>query len=150
MTLALLRLALGLVLLIITIAAAGAQTPSAAVESARGGGRELRLTFLGHAGWEITDDRIVVLVDPFLSKEAILADARAKGTEPVPDPDALIGPDTATIDARVRRADYVLVTHGHLDHALDALYIARKRGTVIIGHESVANSPGRTVFRTVA
>jgi L-ascorbate metabolism protein UlaG (beta-lactamase superfamily) len=32
-----------------------------------------------------------------------------------------------------------LVTHGHLDHALDATYIAKKTGATIIGNETVAN-----------
>ena len=51
--------------------------------------------YLGTAGWEITDGRTVVLVDP----------------------------DTATIDAHIQRADYVLITHTHYDHALEGLSV---------------------------
>jgi L-ascorbate metabolism protein UlaG (beta-lactamase superfamily) len=47
--------------------------------------------------------------------------------------------DTATIDARIQRADYILITHTHVDHALDVPYIARKTGAVIIGTESARN-----------
>jgi L-ascorbate metabolism protein UlaG (beta-lactamase superfamily) len=51
----------------------------------------------------------------------------------------MLAPDTEEIDTRVSRADYILVTHGHLDHALDAPYIAKKTGATIIGNETVAN-----------
>lgn len=100
-------------------------------------GREaLRLTYLGNAGWEITDGTTVVLVDPFLSQFARWEPgAVATG----PDPDAPYLPDSARIDRHVRRADYILVTHGHSDHALDAGYIATRTGATILGHETTAN-----------
>ena len=37
------------------------------------------------------------------------------------------------------RADYIVITHGHPDHVLDAGYISRKTGATIIGHETAAN-----------
>lgn len=96
---------------------------------------EVRLTYLGNAGWEITDGRTVILVDPFLTQFA-----RWTATGPkVVAPDEVYAPDTALIDKHVSRADYVLITHGHSDHALDAGYIARKTGAVIIGRETTAN-----------
>jgi reactive intermediate/imine deaminase len=97
---------------------------------------ELRLTYLGNAGWEITDGRRVVLVDPFLTQ---FARWRAGANSAGPDPDALYTPDTALINQRVTRADFILITHGHSDHALDAGYIARRTGAVVIGHETAAN-----------
>jgi len=103
----------------------------------------LRLTFLGWAGWEITDGRVVVLVDPYLSLRRLDSLSRAWGvsqlTRDSADKVPLPPPDSATIDAHVKRADYILVTHGHIDHAYDAPYIARKRGAVVIGSETVAN-----------
>ncbi|MEO6565698.1 MAG: Rid family hydrolase [Casimicrobiaceae bacterium] len=39
----------------------------------------------------------------------------------------------------MKRADYILITHGHPDHALDAGYISRKTGATILGHETAAN-----------
>ena len=48
-------------------------------------------------------------------------------------------PDTAAIDHYIDRADYILLTHTHYVHALDAPYIARTRKAVIIGSESAAN-----------
>ena len=97
---------------------------------------ELRLTYLGNAGWEITDGTTVVLVDPFLTQFA-----RWTPSGPAPDiaPDALYVPDTMRIRQHVTRADYILITHGHPDHALDAGYISRRTGATIIGHETAAN-----------
>jgi L-ascorbate metabolism protein UlaG (beta-lactamase superfamily) len=106
-----------------------ASLPAAQTPQAAGG---IRLTYLGNAGWEITDGRTVVLVDPFLSQFKL-----PRGGPP--DPNIIITPDTAGIDARIRRADYILITHGHADHMLDAPYISRRTGAVIIGHETAAN-----------
>ncbi|MDH5234153.1 MAG: Rid family hydrolase [Gemmatimonadota bacterium] len=113
-----------------------AVVPSARAQSAPLKTGELRLTYLGNAGWEITDGRTVVLVDPFLTQFA-----RWTRTGPAPDvaPDAFYPADTALINAHVKRADYILITHGHPDHALDAGYISRRTGAVIIGHETAAN-----------
>jgi len=97
---------------------------------------EIRLTYLGNAGWEITDGRTIVLVDPFLTQFA-------RWTPSVPAP--VISPedpypaDTALINRHIQRADYILITHGHSDHALDAGYIARQTGAVIVGTETAAN-----------
>ncbi|MDX2261399.1 MAG: FG-GAP-like repeat-containing protein [Gemmatimonadales bacterium] len=97
---------------------------------------ELRLTYLGNAGWEITDGKLVILVDPFLTQFARWQPgARAEG----PEPDALYAPDTALINRHVKRADYILLTHGHSDHALDAGVIAKRTGAVVVGHETSAN-----------
>jgi len=97
---------------------------------------EIRLTYLGNAGFEITDGKTVVLVDPFLTQFA-----RWTPTGPAPEisPSALYPADTALINKHVRKADFILITHGHPDHALDAGYISRRTGAVIIGHETAAN-----------
>lgn len=95
---------------------------------------ELRLTYLGNAGWEITDGRRVVLVDPFLTQ---FRRWRPGGTDVAPG--GLYLPDTAFITEHVPRANYILITHGHSDHALDAGVISRRTGAVIIGHETAAN-----------
>jgi L-ascorbate metabolism protein UlaG (beta-lactamase superfamily) len=98
---------------------------------------EVRLTYLGNAGWEITDGRRVVLVDPFLTQFARWTNSAADAGGPAPD--ALYPADTALIDRHVKNADYIVITHGHPDHALDAGYISRKTGATIIGHETAAN-----------
>lgn len=98
---------------------------------------EIQLTYLGNAGWEITDGKRVVLVDPFLTQFARWAPNSPSTDGPAPG--AIYEPDTALINAHVTRADYILITHGHPDHALDAGVISRKTGAVIIGHETAAN-----------
>jgi len=117
-----------------TSAASAQARPAAPVAALQTG--EIRLTYLGNAGWEITDGRTIVLVDPFLTQFA-----RWTSTGPAPDiaPGALYPADTALINAHVKRADYILITHGHPDHALDAGYISRKTGATVLGHETAAN-----------
>lgn len=100
----------------------------------------IQLTYLGNAGWEITDGRTVILVDPFITQFRDNREAKPGAkTPPEFRPDDIIEPDKTGIDARIHRADYILITHGHADHALDAPYIAWKTGATIIGHETVAN-----------
>jgi L-ascorbate metabolism protein UlaG (beta-lactamase superfamily) len=114
-----------------------AQTPSPSKSTNAQERTEIELTELGNAGWQITDGKTVVLVDPYLTQFRH-PPAPAVTGQPT-DPQKLIAPDTEEIDAKIRRADYILVTHGHLDHALDAPYIAKKTGATIIGTETVAN-----------
>ena len=94
----------------------------------------INVSYLGNAGWQISDGKVVILVDPFLS--VFRKDAPA---EQVSSEDSLVTPDVESIDAHVSKVDYILLTHGHEDHALDAPYIAKKTGAVIICTESAAN-----------
>ena len=114
-------------------AAASPAIPSASPAQQPG---DLRLTYLGNAGWEITDGRTVVLVDPFLTQ---FARWTPRGPAREVAPDSLYRPDTALINRHVKRADYIIITHGHSDHALDAGVISRRTGAVIVGHETTAN-----------
>lgn len=96
--------------------------------------RPLEITYLGNAGWQIAEGGIVILVDPNLSQFRKNAPAgQLTGDDPI----AL--PDPASIDAHIGKADYILITHGHDDHMLDAPYIAKKTGAVIICTASAAN-----------
>ncbi len=124
---------IALAALLVTASARGEAQSASAVPAALKSG-EIRLTYLGNAGWEITDGRRVVLVDPFLTQ---FRRWRLGGADVAPN--ALYLPDTAFIKQRVPRADYILITHGHSDHALDAGDISRRTGAVIIGHETAAN-----------
>ena len=89
------------------------------------------ITYLGNAGWQIEAAHKIILVDPYLSEF---------GPEPDDnDPDPIMVPDQAQIDAHIHKADYILITHGHSDHMLDAPYISNKTGAVIICTESHSN-----------
>lgn len=103
---------------------------------------DLRLSYLGTAGWEITDGKTVVLVDPYLSRfkmrtpnDSVLPD----DPRPTVTRDDIVVSDEAVIDAHIKRADYILITHTHADHAMDLPHIARKTGAMVIGTESTAN-----------
>lgn len=117
------------------------QTPTKPNASSVPGRVEIRLTYLGNAGWEITAGKTCILIDPFITEFRSNREAKPGQVEPAPRPslEETIVPDTEGIDAKIHRADYILITHGHPDHALDAPYIANKTGAVIIGRETVAN-----------
>jgi L-ascorbate metabolism protein UlaG (beta-lactamase superfamily) len=103
----------------------------------------VRARYLGLAGWEITDGRTVILVDPYVSR--IGDGPPGDGTAPRPGarsrlgPDDVAIPDTAAIDSVIDRADFILITHGHYVHLLDAPYVARTKGAILIGNESVTH-----------
>jgi len=102
----------------------------------------VQLTYLGTAGWEITDGKTVVLIDPFLSRPRIVipnAETLPTDTRPLFTNNDIAQSDAAVIDAHIQRADFILVTHTHSDHVLDVPYIARKTGATVLGTESTYN-----------
>lgn len=105
------------------------------------------LTYLGTAGWEISDGTTVILIDPYLSR---INGPRPPGvgaagapipadTRPLYGWDDIAVPDVATIDAHIQRADVILVTHTHYDHVLDVPHIALKTRAAVVGTESTEN-----------
>jgi L-ascorbate metabolism protein UlaG (beta-lactamase superfamily) len=107
--------------------------------SAQGG---VELSYLGNAGWQITDGKTVVLVDPYLTRAKLQTPndpARSDDPRPLLSFNDFAVPDTAVIDAHIRKADFILVTHTHPDHVLDVPYIARKTGARVIGTQSTIN-----------
>lgn len=102
----------------------------------------ITLTYMGTAAWEITDGKTVILVDPYLTR---LKTDTARDPVLSSDPRPLVTvndfatSDHAVIDAHVQRADFILITHTHIDHVLDVPYIASKTGALVIGTESTAN-----------
>jgi L-ascorbate metabolism protein UlaG (beta-lactamase superfamily) len=116
----------------ITLAAACASPlvgSGAAAPAAAAARSEVTLTYLGVAGWQISDGTHVILVDPYF-------------TRPAPDlaDDAPLVPDTAAIAAHSPpRADLILVGHSHFDHALDVAEVAKRTGAQVLGTVSTAH-----------
>src|ERR1700687_6175281 len=103
---------------------------------------EIRARYLGVTGWEITDGKTHILIDPYISR--VPGPPADEGPTPAEWPgnlslDDSVVPDTAAIDRYIDRADYILLTHAHYVHMLDVPYIARTRKAIIIGNQSVAN-----------
>jgi len=99
------------------------------------------LSYLGTAGWEITDGKTVILIDPYISRlKTVTPNNLVLDDDPRPlfTSTDFAKSDTAEIDRRVRQADFILITHTHFDHALDMPYIAQKTGATVIGTESTA------------
>ncbi|HTE05530.1 MAG TPA: MBL fold metallo-hydrolase [Planctomycetota bacterium] len=105
--------------------ATSAMFPASAGAARRAPGATL--TYLGVAGWSLSDGQHVVLVDPYFSRPAL------DGGLPV-------APDEEAI-ARLAppAADLILVGHSHVDHVLDAPSVARRTGAQILGSVSTAH-----------
>lgn len=107
----------------------------------------LSLTHFGAAGWSITDGNTTVLLDPYLSR--VRFNGRKYGPRDATEVPGDLRPvinmneaptiDTATVDSRIPRCDYVLLSHAHFNHCMDVPYIAQKTGAVVIGTESTAS-----------
>lgn len=74
-----------------------------------------KLTWYGHACWQIETAGTTILLDPFLNDNP-----------------------AAPVKANAVHADYVLVSHGHYDHLADAAAIARRTGATLIAVFEIA------------
>lgn len=77
----------------------------------------VKLRFHGHACWEVEDGTHRVLIDPFLTGNA-LAD---------------VGPDA------FERLDAILITHGHGDHLGDAVAISKASGALVVSNYEIVS-----------
>ncbi|MEL6209760.1 MAG: metal-dependent hydrolase [Pseudomonadota bacterium] len=76
----------------------------------------MKITWLGHAGFRIEIADQVLLIDPWMTGNPVFPEGRRS--------DAIAG------------ATQILLTHGHGDHAGDALGVARETGAgITCGHE---------------
>jgi L-ascorbate metabolism protein UlaG (beta-lactamase superfamily) len=93
-------------------------------EDALGGG-DIRITWLGTAGFSIEHDGHVLLIDPYLSRASL---GRCLFST--------LRPNAALARRITPRADAILLSHTHFDHALDTPEIARQTGARVFGSES--------------
>jgi L-ascorbate metabolism protein UlaG (beta-lactamase superfamily) len=80
----------------------------------------MELTWLGHACWSIATGQHTLLVDPFLD-----------------------GNPTAAAKADDVSADFILLTHGHIDHVADAVKIAKRTGATVIANYEISEWLGK-------
>ncbi len=79
----------------------------------------MNITWLGHSGFRIEIESAVLLVDPWLTGNPMFpADQRATA---------------------LKGATHVLLTHGHSDHAGDALAIAKQLNVPLVGIYDLMN-----------
>ena len=85
------------------------------------------ITWHGHAAFEIgTPNGVVILIDPWLTNPANPAVKENK--DPL---------------ERVKKVDYILITHGHFDHVGDAVAIAKKTGARLVTNFELGTNMGK-------
>jgi L-ascorbate metabolism protein UlaG (beta-lactamase superfamily) len=89
--------------------------------------------WFGTNGWEISFGNRTILIDPFFER---MPTGFLTGKF---DPKTPIKIDEALIDQHIKKVDHILIGHGHWDHIIDAPYIAKKTGAMVIGSETHAN-----------
>lgn len=80
----------------------------------------MKITYYGHACLGIQIKDIHILVDPFITGNPLAKD----------------------IDISSLKADYILLTHAHQDHILDAEAIAKRTDAVIVSNYEIASHYG--------
>src|SRR5690554_7934519 len=86
----------------------------------------MKITFYGHACIGVEVAGKYLLIDPFISGN----------------------PKASHINIEHIKADYILLTHAHQDHTLDAEAIARKNGAIIISNAEIADYYSRKGIET--
>ena len=108
----------------------------------------VRVTYLGTAGYLLESRDATVLIDPYFTRPSF---SRVLTNAPV-EPD-LVQYEWAFahLPPRAARPDLILVTHGHVDHAFDAVEIARKSRAKFVASPStcyIAQAAGLDAGRT--
>ena len=103
-------------------------------------GDELKMTYLGAAGWIADDGHVVVLIDPYITRAKYGGGGHPDDARPDYGRDDVVPSDTLLIDDILNGigspVDFILVHHSHFDHLGDVPHIARKTGAKVIGTET--------------
>lgn len=96
-------------------------------------GHGLTVQWLGTAAILLDDGQTRIMIDPYFSRPSFFTMMTHK-----------VKPDAERIhqgleSAGIQSVDAILVSHSHIDHALDAPFIANEMGADIVGSESTAN-----------
>jgi L-ascorbate metabolism protein UlaG (beta-lactamase superfamily) len=98
---------------------------------------EVRVTYLGTNGFQFESGNHALLVDPYFSRINL---SRVVLGSPVQ-------PDVHRIENAMKHltpnVDAILVTHGHVDHLLDAPVLMRKTGARLIASRTAVELTGR-------
>ncbi len=97
------------------------------------GSAGVNFKWFGTDGWEITFGNKTILMDPWFSRYDC-GFFRGKF-----DPNFPNTVNEALIDQHIKKADQILIGHGHWDHMGDIPYIAKKMAAQVIGSETHAN-----------
>lgn len=89
---------------------------------------DLRIRYLGTAGFVLEANGHTVVVDPYVSRPSPWQTAMRP-----------LVPDAARIRSYIPKADTVLVGHAHHDHILDAPELCLQTGAKFLGSNSSAN-----------
>ncbi|WBU57988.1 metal-dependent hydrolase [Paracoccus sediminicola] len=73
----------------------------------------MRLSWIGHASWRLEIGEAVILIDPWLENNPVFPQDKR--------------------DAALKGATHILITHGHFDHASEAVGIAKELGIPVAG-----------------
>ncbi|MDR1873428.1 MAG: metal-dependent hydrolase [Synergistaceae bacterium] len=76
----------------------------------------MKLTFLGHAAFQMESGHYTVLIDPFITGNG----------------------QTPFKEADFRKVDYILATHGHGDHIGDTVKIAGRTGATVVANAEIS------------
>ncbi|PKP24813.1 MAG: metal-dependent hydrolase [Bacteroidetes bacterium HGW-Bacteroidetes-2] len=77
----------------------------------------MKITYFGHNSFAIEIKQKHILIDPFISASPLL---------------------NGKINILDLKADYILLTHAHQDHSLDAEAIAKNTGAIIVSNFEIA------------
>ncbi len=97
------------------------------------GSSGVNFTWFGTDGWEITFGKRTILFDPWLSRfdTGIFAGKF--------NPNTPLEVEETLVNRHIKKADQILIGHGHWDHLADVPYIAKKTGAMVIGSGTHAN-----------